>query len=246
MDDERRRDEDFSDIEGMLRGRRHRPTALDLDRIKLEARARAARRPASRRVGALRPGARLVTLIAAVGLVVSGAGAAAAMSGKVHVFRHHKTASAAWFQYKPPCPPGKQVKMSKKGAHASWKHDPCKPHKPPPPPPCGTSKTTRGGSKGCPPPPCSSTRGATHGCSPSPCSLTRGNQGCSPVDNTPTTQAPTFVAPVTTITPSTPNLVNQPVKHKAKKHKAKKKAKHRAKKHRAKKHAAKKHSSKRR
>jgi hypothetical protein len=36
------------------------------------------------------------------GLVISGGGAAAAMSSKI--FSHHHTASAAWFQYKPPCP----------------------------------------------------------------------------------------------------------------------------------------------
>lgn len=233
MDDERRRDEDFSDIEGMLRARRHRPTALDLDRIKLEARARAEQEPARRRSGVLKPGTRIVTALVALGLVVSGGGAAAAMSGKFHVFHHHKTASAAWFQYKPPCPPHKPGKWDKasKSAHASWKHDPCKPHhKPPPPPPCD-SQTSRGAVKGCQPPPCSTTRGAV--------------KGCQPVDNTPTTQAPTFVPPVTTVTPPlTQNLVKKPVKHKAKKHKKHKARKHKAKHHKAKKHAAKKHAAK--
>ena len=122
MPDDRGRDERFSEIEQMLRDQRHRPTPLDLDRIKLQAK-RQAERPSAKSRGFLIPGRRLVTVIAALGLVASGGGAAAAMSGKIHVFTHpHKTASAAWFQYKPPCKPGEKgrfVKVSKH-ARAAW------------------------------------------------------------------------------------------------------------------------------
>jgi len=179
MAERRGPDERFDDIESMLRNRRHRPTPLDLDRVKLQAKRQAERPPAIARGGLVKPGRRIVTVAVALGLVASGGGAAAAMSGKIHVFTHpHKTASAAWFQYKPPCSPGhkgKWVKV-KPGTRASWKHDPCKP------PPCKPmSKNSKahaaGHHRGCPPPkppPCGKqakahAAGVSHGCNPNPC-----------------------------------------------------------------------------
>src|SRR5690242_13139981 len=124
MSEPRGRDEQFHEIEELLRERRHRATPLELDRVKLQAKRQAARPSAVTRGGVMKPGRRIVTVAVALGLVASGGGAAAAMSGKLHVFTHHKTASAAWFQYKPPCSPGhkgKWVKVSKH-ARAAWKH----------------------------------------------------------------------------------------------------------------------------
>jgi hypothetical protein len=200
MPDDRDRGDRFSEIEQMLRDQRHRPTPLDLDRIKLQAKRQAERRSARTRGAVSAPGRRLVTVAVALGLVASGGGAAAAMSGKIHVFTHHKTASAAWFQYKPPCKPGhkgRYVKVSK-GTRAAWKHDPCKPHKPPPCSPKGKDSRAHaaGMTKGCPPPkppPCGKqsrahAAGVSHGCQPppDPCSQSSKahaagvSQGCQP------------------------------------------------------------------
>jgi hypothetical protein len=188
------------------------------------------------------------------------------MSGKIHVFEHHKTASAAWFQYKPPCSPtekGRYVKV-KPGTRAAWQHDHCKPppcspkgkdskaHKagapkgcpPPKPPPCGKQSRAHaaGASHGCKPKPCAS--GVNTGCQPKPCaSSVRGADPCQ-TDGGGNTQTPTqtdqqVAAPLPApVIGSGP--VTQPHTVKKPKHKAKKHAKHKAKKHAAKKHAAKK------
>jgi hypothetical protein len=175
-------------------------------------------------------------------MVVAGGGAAVAMSG--HFVKHHHTASAAWFQYKPPCPShNPKGTVSKRGkARGSWKHEPCKP---PPRPPCSSkgqiSKAHAAGARPCTPPPCSF--GKAHAA---------GGNSCTPHKpggTTPTTETTT---PVTTQAPVVPNVQSSPgssvqpthtvQKHKAKKHKAKKHLKrHSAKRHSAKKHSAKKH-----
>jgi hypothetical protein len=263
MEDDRRHDEHFSEIERVLREQRHRPTPLDLDRIKVQAKAQAARPPVGARVGALRPARRLVTLFVALGLVVSGGGAAAAMSGKIHVFKHHKTASAAWFQYKPPCPPGKPDKSGKisKRARTAWKHEPCKP---PPKPTCSpkgkSSKAHAAGTtKGCPPPCSKSSKahaaGVSSGCPPPPCGKSSkahaagANHSCDGNMQTPavTPLTPTTEQQVTP--PAAPLIGSGPTQqvHTVKKHKAKSKHKAHSKKHTSKKkHRSKKHSTKRR
>jgi hypothetical protein len=200
MDEHRREDlpQELSEVEGLLREQRHVATPVELDRIKLRAKKQAAGRPAASG-GFGRLGRRAVTLLIACGLVVSASGAAVAMTSKFHVLSHHHrhTASAAWFQYKPPCPPPKkhkwdgQAKDSK--ARAAWKHEDCKP---PPPPPCSAkgnfSKAHAAGHKPCPPPPCSKfskkahAAGAPHGCPPPPCSKSSkaraagATHGCPP------------------------------------------------------------------
>ena len=252
---------ELAELGETLRSQRHRGTPLELDRIKLQAKRQAAGRPPRHAGSIMRLRRHALTIAIAVGLVATGGGAAAAMSGKI--FTHHHTASAAWFQYKPPCPPHKHHKGdgAKFGkAHASWKHEDCKP---PPPPPCnpkGKQARAAGAQHGCPPPPCSKSSkaraaGANHSCPPPPCSksskLARA-AGNNPCDNggSDNAQQPPITQtqpPVTTNQQPTgaPNV--QTVTHKAKKHKAKKhhrKARRHAKKHHAKKHHAKKHAQK--
>lgn len=248
----------------MMRDQRHEGTPLDLDRIKLQAKRQAS---APSRGGIVRPARRAVTVLISLGLIASGTGAAAAMSGKLHVFKHHKTASAAWFQYKPPCPPGKKgtVASTSKGARAAWKHDQCKP-----PPPCSKASKAHaaGVTKGCKPPPCSKTSkaraaGVSHGCKPPPCSKTSAahaagvNNGCGPPPCSTDSKAraagvsqgcrpeSTTTAPDNTLQPQTqgvaPTTQVAPTQGtKTVKHKAKSRKKH----HKAKPRKARKHHSK--
>ena len=215
---------ELEEVAELLRDERHRATPLELDQIKLRTKRRAfaQQRGIRGRAGLVRR--QVLTIAIAVGMVVAGGGAAIAMSG--HFVKRHHTASAAWVQYKPPCPPkhpkGKFSKSSTRG-RAAWKHEPCKP--PPKPPPCSvkSSKAHAAGNK--------------PGCKPSDpgngTTTTTLTENSAPTVNT---QAPALVPNVQTgVTPK--SSVN--AKHKAKK-------KHRAKKHAKKKHAAKKHSSKNR
>jgi hypothetical protein len=266
MDEHRREDlpQELTEVEGLLREQRHVATPVELDRIKLRAKKQAAGRPAG---GFGRLGRRAVTLLIACGLVASASGAAVAMTSKFHVLSHHHrhTASAAWFQYKPPCPPHKKHKWDGKGTdskvRAAWKHEDCKP---PPPPPCSKfSKKAHaaGAPHGCPPPkpkpkPCSTdskahAAGVSHGCPPpNPCSTDSKAHAAGVSHGCDNTQAPddTNPAPVTQQTPTgAPNIQTTApvVVHHVKKHKAKRKH-HR--KHHIKRHVkkqAKKHSTRR-
>jgi len=266
MADDRGRDERFSDIEGMLRDQRHRPTPLDLDRIKLQAKRQAAGPSAVTRRGVVKPGRRIVTVAVALGLVASGGGAAAAMSGKIHVFTHpNKTASAAWFQYKPPCSPGHKGKWMKvrPGTRAAWKHDPCRPpHKPHCKPMSKDSKAHASGfNKNCPPPkppPCGKqskahAAGVSHGCTPppNPCGkqstahASGVSNGCQPTPCASSVRgvaagvnpcdSPNTQTPTTDQQVAAPVIGTGPTTQTHTVKKVKHKAKH--KKHRAKKHA---------
>jgi hypothetical protein len=209
---------ELAEIAQLLREQRHSATPLELDRIKLQAKSQAARPERGVLGSVARLRRRALTLAIAAGMVVAGSGAAVAMSG--HFFKHHKTASAAWFQYKPPCPPkGKDARSSRR-ARAAWKHQQCKPkpHPKPKPPPC--SKFSRAHAAG--------VRG---GCDPS------GGNGSTTTTTTgqPETLAPTVTQQVPTGAPNVQPV--QPTTHVVhKKHKKHHKARHHRKHKKHKKH----------
>jgi hypothetical protein len=93
--------DDLQHVVEQLRDQRPEATALELDRIKLRAMARAKGAPKLTPIGKGRfMRSRLVSLMLAVGVLAGGTGAMA-VSGGTGVFKHHSRASIN-SQYCPP------------------------------------------------------------------------------------------------------------------------------------------------